>query len=281
MSRSVPDIVLDAVRATSHDDYKTGVKGPEANLVNGVAAHIDGPVKREYRTDPVVGWKRQPGGVDLALLDGHGRARALMEMKIDKLDETLWDLLKLAALSTHPHVEGAFLVCEAPAAIFNGSTDCAALFQGDATGTGRARTTSTLEMIERWRPAWKWLLEGGYGNHPLLAPREVLIKPSPPFPLACYPGREIRVVEVQAATADQIAFTETGWPADLDLGENPAQGGQAEGGPSRIPARITQTWLEAHVPTMDESTFAELLTVLKSRNWSQDELNERVYPLCQ
>jgi hypothetical protein len=46
-----------------------------------------------------------------------------------------------------------------------------------------------------------------------------------------------------------------------------------------FPKPITQRWLERNVPDLPEAGFQRLLETLRRRNWTENDLELRVYPL--
>jgi hypothetical protein len=46
-----------------------------------------------------------------------------------------------------------------------------------------------------------------------------------------------------------------------------------------FPQRVTSAWLTANVPTMALTTLDDLVALLESRDWSNDEIDERVLSL--
>ena len=66
---------LAAVKAAASESYRGEPTRLEAQVVAAVERHIRTRSRREHRDDLVEGWRRQPGGVDLALVDEEGRAR--------------------------------------------------------------------------------------------------------------------------------------------------------------------------------------------------------------
>jgi hypothetical protein len=277
------ETVVEAVRGAAAGPIHPNASRLESELVRAVQEHVAFPTKREYGATEVLDWVRQPGGVDLAVLDEYGQGWLLMEMKVDDLDQSLWDVFKLASLLRHEHVERAFLVYEAATPVFEGATACARLFRGAET------RASVIELISLWPKAWSDLLDGGYGNHPLGAVADLKLVVRQAVPLVHYPGHEIRLVEVIAAGEALEPFGEDGWPARLPTSIRPLRKevhrtprppsiGQ-DHAPMPFPKRITQPWLESSVPDMDDAEFDELLEVLRRKGWSSMELDERVYPL--
>ena len=215
------DEALAAVKAAARESYRAAPTRLEAQVVAAVERHIRTRRRREHRDDLVEGWRRQPGGVDLAIVDLEGRARVLMEMKVEKLDESLWDVLKLAALHRYEHVDAAFLVYEGRRAVFEGSGDCAALFQKRVHPEDGTATWATEDLIRQWPRAWAGLLRGGYGNGPSEAPAEVVLELALTVPALNYPGREIRVIEVGPGGGALIHFDDDGWPPGVAIAAPP------------------------------------------------------------
>lgn len=48
--------------------------------------------------------------------------------------------------------------------------------------------------------------------------------------------------------------------------------------PPWIPARVTQQWIETNGPSLDQAQRRQFIAVLRSRNWTDDDLRKRVYP---
>lgn len=51
--------------------------------------------------------------------------------------------------------------------------------------------------------------------------------------------------------------------------------------PPAFPSRFTDSWFATHVPQMDAATLAELKAVLRTRNWTDEEIADRVYVHAQ
>jgi hypothetical protein len=46
----------------------------------------------------------------------------------------------------------------------------------------------------------------------------------------------------------------------------------------KIPSRITQSWIERTVPLLNQMELGQLLNVMRERNWSDDDIADRVLP---
>jgi hypothetical protein len=48
--------------------------------------------------------------------------------------------------------------------------------------------------------------------------------------------------------------------------------------PAWVPARVTQQWIETNGPRLDQTQRRQLIAVLRTRNWTEADLRQRVYP---
>ena len=144
---------------------------PEAHLVAVVRAALRDSValvdgEPRYA---LPGWTRRPGGVDLAF-DQSSR-RVLIECKVDKPDEALWDAFKLADILGEHGVESAYLLHDATDVIWR-NHPVAPLF------TEPARRWRTRDLIARWPKAWGNVLYGGRGIRPRQTVAELDAEPA-------------------------------------------------------------------------------------------------------
>ena len=177
----IDQLILNAVERAAASDLLRGGVRLERLLVDAVGAGVT-PVRvyTEYSSSRLeTKWVRAPGGVDLAVIGGGCLLvpRALCEMKIDKLDESLWDAIKLATLrELEPGGPPAYLIYAASKRKFEDATgsNCSALFQH----TDDPVIWETTQLIERWSKAWTGLLKGSSKNpsnrnHPRLSPARI------------------------------------------------------------------------------------------------------------
>jgi hypothetical protein len=105
----------------------------------------------------VPNWDKELGGFDLRVqLLSEKAGEALIETKIDDIDQTLWDLFKLAAGLTMPGIETGYMVLARHSHRWDDG-DCSALF---AESNEPARWDSAA-MFGDWKAAWADLLRGG------------------------------------------------------------------------------------------------------------------------
>jgi quercetin dioxygenase-like cupin family protein len=146
-------------------------------------------------------WDPQPGGVDLFVLDRSGSLSIAAELKIDDVEQTLWDLFKLVALVGTSPVASAYLVAVAPAARWRkAGVNCTELFPETDEPS---RMWSSRELFERYEAAWRWLLAGGRAR-PTQVPAVVEVRFVASERVSAYPDYELRAVAVRG-------IVERGW----------------------------------------------------------------------
>ena len=286
----IDELILNAVERAAVSELLRGGVRLERLLVAAVESGL-APLRaqREYPAAALERkWVRAPGGVDLAVIGGGflPTAHALCEMKIDKLDESLWDAIKLATLRRLMRRRPpAYLIYAATESRFSDATgsDCAALFQH----TDQPLSWETTHLIERWSKAWAGLLKGSSKdpnnrNHPRLSPARICTHmiSDPPFAVAGAADQEIRVLKVWAEGTDEIRFGPNGWPE----GVVPviSSGGKARSAvpnsDGQFPKPMRQSWLDRNVPTLADADYRALIAELKRRGWRDYELAARVTP---
>ncbi|MFZ1154640.1 MAG: hypothetical protein WAN93_07025 [Solirubrobacteraceae bacterium] len=191
---------------------------PEAALVGAIAdadtlRRLHASVAREVRYQKLSGWTRQPGGVDLAL-EGVAAGRVLIEMKVDKPHEVLWDALKLCDILNAEDLTTAYLIYAGTARTWREEVEGADLF---LTG-GMWRT---LDLIAQWPRAWASLLEGGKGIRPHRGVGAITITPVSWIVMHDDLGHSVQIVRVAPVVdASSQEYDDDGWP----LGFTPPRG---------------------------------------------------------
>lgn len=152
-----------------------------------------------------------PAGADTSKArdggDGTSVAEALVEAKVDDVDQSLWDLFKLAAALTLPRVEAAYLLVARHRDRWDDG-DCAALF---VPGTQPVRWDSAA-MFERRRRAWADLLRGGAAR-PTSVPSEIETAFVGRAPAAGFERHEVRCVAVRLVPGAGVLSFADDWPA--------------------------------------------------------------------
>ena len=215
----LPPHAVDNAIANAIEDAVAGGIGasgtrPEVALVGALADALsrrqDASVLREVRYRDLPGWTRPPGGVDLAL-DGLVPGRVLIEMKVNKPDEALWDALKLAdILATQRDLAAAYLVYAGTERTWREEVEGADLFLRG--GMWRAR-----DLAGRWPRAWAGVLQGGRGVRPCRGVGAITLTPVGWVGVAGEPGHSVRAVRV-APVLDVAPqqYDDDGWPVEFD-----------------------------------------------------------------
>ena len=152
----------------------------------------------------VPGWDPQPGAFDLVLLDHEQQPLLLVELKLDDVDQTLWDIFKLANALDLPTVRAAYVVAAAPPTTWKSGLACVELF--DETGSLEWHSEVLLESHAK---AWNKLLGGGTAR-PTRVPRILSVMPLLRVPVANYPPYELRVARIEKS-GDWLPLS-LGWP---------------------------------------------------------------------
>jgi hypothetical protein len=195
-------------------DYISEVKDLEPELVKSLGALLPGRVEKNKKiaiphwgtvgnVDLVV--RREPGSQALSLA---------AELKWGKIDEALWDLLKMALLATREDIDAAMLITGASEKAWR-SNVCGDLFM-DASHSvvklcGLRYRTGSKRLV------WDWMLEGGYGRYPDAVPSEIATEIVAEQPVVR--GQErwtLRAVDVRPLSEERVRF-EGGWPFERPL----------------------------------------------------------------
>lgn len=220
-------------------------------------------------------WNPLPGGIDLFVRHSRSpRLRVVVETKVEKVDETLWDLLKVAAASNLAGVEAGYLAVAASPGAWAEHQECTELFPPLLTQT---EVHDVIDLIGRNRKAWRRLLNGGRAR-PISTPRSLVTRLIARTHLPEWAiNRELRIVRVEIPDPDnRISFGSDGWPVDVDevlkLPVRRGRSAAADVDTGPYPRRFTWAWLEQNVPLMADDEFAPLEIELRSRSWNPHEL---------
>jgi len=163
----------------------------------------------------VPGWRPEPGHTDLVLgLLGDPSPTMLAELKVYKVEEQLWDLLKLLSIvEHHPVSPSAYLVTASTLNRWN-NAEVAALL-ADAPNPEASETEwDARKMLEEWSASWRYLLGGGSGR-PRDVPSNVLVRGVASAEVPAFPGYQVRCIGVGLSpSAGRLCFGDEGWPLD-------------------------------------------------------------------
>jgi hypothetical protein len=190
--------------------------GELAHLQPALTAALQTPLGRRVanggRVTQLPDWDPGPGPIDVVIRppDQPTAVQVGIELKSYKLDETIWDIIKMASLRRHPGVEAAYIIVAATERKFSGQSDCAALFRQDPGVPNPSRTDSYFTI---WAKAWTNLLLGGRGR-PTLVPEQILLERISTHTIPAFPSWEIRALRVDNPDpTNWIRLKRSGWPA--------------------------------------------------------------------
>lgn len=289
----VSDMVRHAARSLT---YVPGER-PETTLVNTlVAALRTHPQVNDVGTEgshTLTNWTRKPGRIDVhARLNGKPAPTLIAEAKVGKPDESGWDAIKLADLLHRERPNAvAYLLSDrtwpthAPLAPIFAATE--------------ELTIQVTDLIARWPAAWLGVLIGGRGIRPTTSVATLVFTPVAKAPVAHHAGHELVALRIApGARTSQLAYDADGWPE----GYEPPAGMRARGreadeklkaGSAAAPAdsydpchqypwfkRWSQSRLDEIAPGLDDDAYRCLRRrLMRERNWTEEELRERVDPL--
>ena len=195
----------------------------ESYLERAIGTAIDAEAPAEARPTgqariEVPGWDRKLGGFDLRV--ALGQRELLIETKVDDIEDTLWDLLKLASGLGLAEVAAGYLVVAAKKQRWSSQGDCVDLFHPNG-----GRRWRTSELVTRWSRAWGRLV-GPHGGsaRPLVLPELLETRFIACETVTAFPTYEIRCVGVRRVGLETVSFV-NGWPADTRRQEESGEDG--------------------------------------------------------
>lgn len=162
----------------------------------------------------VPGWDPQPGRTDWVAREPEADAlAAFAELKVEKIEEALWDLLKVACiLEQAPAALSGYLVIAATPRRWQ-RAEVADLFTRNPAAVGGEQEWDTSVLIATWRSSWRYLLDGGRAR-PVTVPARIRTRLVAAAPLEKIDGYELRCIRVEPIRgAGHASFTD-GWPID-------------------------------------------------------------------
>lgn len=184
----------------------------EDALVRELAAEFpDGTVVARKKLPGVTlpDWEPSPGSIDVAVVDGDQLAIAA-ELKLDDVDQTLWDIYKMASASRIESVSGAYVVAAAPEKTWSRRLDCVELFHPE-----NAEKWFSEFLFDEYRKAWARLLKGGTAR-PTRVPTQIRFRWITAAPVRSYPGYELRALRVDDGPEGRWLEFKDGWPVPWD-----------------------------------------------------------------
>jgi len=159
----------------------------------------------------VPGWDPQPGNVDVWARDHEDRPRLVVEAKLKSTNdiyECLWDMAKVASLTTLASVEAGYIVAGTTKHNWQKPIECADMFED-----GRHDLVGTIKRLESW---WiKYILGDSTGRSRAVPGHVDITRIASAFPEINGQPWEIRAIRVTPVPEDpaQWAPFEDGRPA--------------------------------------------------------------------
>ena len=173
-------------------------------------------------------WDPQPGWLDVSVVDESERLLVVAEIKLDDVDQTLWDIFKVAAALDLPSVQAAYVIVAAPLSTWRTASEVVELFSAEAEKEWASRY-----LFDAYRKSWTHLLRGGRAR-PTKVAATLRITPLARVPVDHFPPYELRAVRIHPY-GDHLALV-NGWPerrrGDID-DEEPRFGGHSAGSRER------------------------------------------------
>lgn len=186
----------------------------EASFLEALGTRLTAAEARPREPHDVTTWSGRLGRIDLVVRHTSGTVLAAVELKVDTVDQVLWDVYKLTAMGGRG--TSAYTAVVASTRVWAAGGPCTELFASEP-----ARHL-TLDLFRRNAAAWAALIGGG-GARPRLVPAEIQVRPVALVPLAREPKLERRVASVDAVPESGIVDFDGDWPAGLPgAGVSPA-----------------------------------------------------------
>ena len=159
------------------------------------------------------GWNPAPGNLDLTVERADGGLWFAAELKLESINETLWDVFRLTTACTANGAEVGYLVIAAYESSWT-KRECRVLFPAD----DEAWLIPTQVLISRCHRSWRDLLAMPDNKARIsVAPRWLELKTlETEYRLADYPHLELRVARVRPMGTATTAFNLSHWPESVD-----------------------------------------------------------------
>jgi hypothetical protein len=168
-------------------------------------------ITHEAKVPLLPDWTPRPSGVDVVISrTATAGPQVGVELKGYHLDQTLWDIFKMASLRRMPGVEAVYVVAVATASKFAGEADVAALFRSPLA---EAQIWNTLSFFVDWPKAWCDLLDGGAAR-PTGVPATLSLQVACAHEIPAFPGWQVRALRVEnPPDFHWLTFNQSGWPS--------------------------------------------------------------------
>lgn len=162
---------------------------------------LDAYVETSEHDLDLANWRPVPGGRDVAVCDTRSERPLLVgELKLRKIDESLWDLFKMLDARISGGVESAYVIVGASDTDWAGRGACQEIFASELSAYPSA------SLFASNPGAWLGLLKGGSAR-PTSVPAHVSTRLLAQQSLVLDGGRGLlRCVEAEPAGSDRLAF---------------------------------------------------------------------------
>jgi hypothetical protein len=165
------------------------------------------PYERVFTTEHKIehDWDPLPSVIDMTVShEGHDDLAIAVELKVDDVDDMIWDAYKMIAARQLPGIVSTYLVAAATAKTFSKPRGCARLFAHDQV------ETDSLELFRDCASTWRRALT--YRARPTRIPGTITTSLIAGADVAGYPGYELRAVSVAGGDSKSLGFDSDGWP---------------------------------------------------------------------
>lgn len=175
-----------------------------AAILHAARPGLEVVVRRRVDALQLPNWDPKPYPFDISLLDGE-RVVAAIEVKVDDVDDTLWDIFKLASASAHAGVEATYMVMAGRPPAWKRPL-AQELYSGEEV------ERYTRHLFEKFSGIWKRTLERS-SPRPTSLPFCVLVAESAREEATAFAGYEVRALRVTGVGPPSIDIRD-GWPVE-------------------------------------------------------------------
>lgn len=269
------DALANAIRVKADDAGRVGMPLPDVHT---------------GRSKLGEGWDPLPGAIDVHVQDSrHGCLHLVAELKVDAIEQQLWDALKLATalLTTGPRIYRGYLIAAATPTRF-GEGQLNELFDGPVGHWCRHDAT---ELLKRNASAWRHELKHGRGR-PQWIPRAIFVNLLDTWKLEHWPGDQLRLVAIEICDPHRVEMIDGCWPAALGYpsvayeprsvsrvaslpwppeGDAPLTFADV---PARLPRNRAHEAMRLAWPRFVDEHRARVCQELRKRGWDSDEFDD-------
>ena len=175
-----------------------------ATIIDAVRPDLQVVVRRKVNALQLPNWDPKPHPFDIAVLDGD-HVVAAIEVKVDDIDDTLWDIFKLASASAHADVEATYMVMAAGPTAWERPL-AQDLYSGDEV------ERYTRHLFETFSGIWQRTLARSTPR-PRSLPFCVSVVPCAQEEVPAFAGYEVRALRVIGVDPPSVVMRD-GWPVE-------------------------------------------------------------------